>query len=44
MEGFMKGKLFLFQWDNVSTRLRAKELRAVGWEVTVESEDALVDI
>lgn len=35
----MKGKLFLFQWDNASAQLRAKELRAAGWAVTVESED-----
>lgn len=35
----MKGKLFLFQWDDAGAQVRAKELREVGWDVIVESED-----
>jgi len=35
----MKGTLFLFQWDKTTAQARAKELRAEGWKVDVESED-----
>ena len=35
----MKGKIFLVQWDALSAQTLAKELRADGWTVDVESED-----
>lgn len=35
----MKQRLFLFHWDKTSAAARAKELRAAGWTVAVESED-----
>jgi DNA-binding NarL/FixJ family response regulator len=34
-----KGKLFLFQWDEVSAEERAAELVAAGWQVKVEKEE-----
>ena len=35
----MRGKVFLVQWNVVSAKARAGELRSDGWTVDVESED-----
>ncbi|MEW6128118.1 MAG: hypothetical protein AB1757_13845 [Acidobacteriota bacterium] len=35
----MKGRIFLFQWDEVSAAKRAEALRTNGWQVDYEAED-----
>jgi len=35
----LKGKLFLFQWDEDSADERASELAAAGWQVEMETEE-----